>query len=114
MSFNTDHALETFKSLISISVELLRSLLLLNGGAIVALLAYIGQASNGAVVALGAVFRSPRRPSPRCVARARSPSAPSRSSPTPATDRSMPNKRRGSWGDDEHRAPLAARRRVGR
>lgn len=54
MSFNTDHALETYKSLISISVELLRSLLLLNGGAIVALLAYIGQAKNGTEVAKNA------------------------------------------------------------
>jgi hypothetical protein len=54
MSFNTDHALETYKSLISISVELLRSFLLLNGGAIVALLAYIGQAENGAEVAKNA------------------------------------------------------------
>jgi hypothetical protein len=51
MTFNDEHAIETYKSLISISVELLKSLLLLNGGAIVALLAYIGQAKNGAEVA---------------------------------------------------------------
>jgi len=51
MTFNADHALETYKSLISISVELLKSLLLLNGGAIVALLAYLGQATNGPAVA---------------------------------------------------------------
>lgn len=54
MTFNADHTLETYKSLISISVELLKSLLLLNGGAIVALLAYIGQAENGASVARNA------------------------------------------------------------
>jgi hypothetical protein len=54
MSFNTDHTIETYKSLISISVELLKSLLLLNGGAIVALLAYVGQAANGPDVAKNA------------------------------------------------------------
>jgi len=42
-SFTNDHALETFRSLISISVEALKILVLLNGGAIVALLAYLGQ-----------------------------------------------------------------------
>ena len=42
-SFTNDHALETFRSLINISVEALKILVLLNGGAIVALLAYLGQ-----------------------------------------------------------------------
>lgn len=56
MSFNTDHALETYKSLIAISVELLKSLLLLNGGAIVALLAYIGQAASGGLMLSALAF----------------------------------------------------------
>lgn len=51
MTFNRDHALETYRSLISISIEFLRALLLLNGGAIVALLAYLGQVENGAEIA---------------------------------------------------------------
>ena len=54
MSFNEDHALETYKSLITISVEVVKALLYLNGGAIVALLAYVGQAQNGAAVAKNA------------------------------------------------------------
>jgi hypothetical protein len=44
MSINDDHALETYKSLISFGTEALRAFQLLNGGAIVALLAYLGQA----------------------------------------------------------------------
>ena len=52
MSFKDEHAIETYKSLISFSTELLRSLLLLNGGAIVALLAYLGQAKEGTILAL--------------------------------------------------------------
>ena len=56
MSFNADHALETYKSLITISFEVLRSLLLLNGGAIIALLAYLGQAKNGAEIAKHATY----------------------------------------------------------
>lgn len=56
MSFDEDHALETYKSLISISVEVVKALMYLNGGAIVALLAYIGQAQNGAVVAKHATW----------------------------------------------------------
>lgn len=51
MTFNMGHALETYRSLISISIEFLRALLLLNGGAIVALLAYLGQAEDGAELA---------------------------------------------------------------
>lgn len=51
MTYNRDHALETYRSLITISIEFLRALLLLNGGAIVALLAYLGQVENGAEIA---------------------------------------------------------------
>src|SRR2546430_2679639 len=43
MSFNDEHAIETYKSLISISTEAFKALQLLNGGAVVALLAYLGQ-----------------------------------------------------------------------
>ena len=43
MSFNDEHAIETYKSLISISTEAFKALQLLNGGAAVALLAYLGQ-----------------------------------------------------------------------
>jgi hypothetical protein len=43
MNFNDEHAIETYKSLISISVEAFKALQWLNGGAVVALLAYIGQ-----------------------------------------------------------------------
>lgn len=45
MSFNDEHAIETYKSLISISTEAFKALQLLNGGAVVALLAYLGQAA---------------------------------------------------------------------
>jgi hypothetical protein len=53
----TDRATETFKSLVSISTEALKSLLLLNGGAIVALLAYLGQ--SGEARASAHFMRSP-------------------------------------------------------
>lgn len=43
MSFNDEHAIETYKSLISISVEAFKALQWLNGGAVVVLLAYMGQ-----------------------------------------------------------------------
>jgi hypothetical protein len=43
MNFKHEHAIETYKSLISISTEAFKALQLLNGGAIVALLAFIGQ-----------------------------------------------------------------------
>lgn len=42
-SSSNDHAMETYRSLITISIEALKVLVLLNGGAIVALLAYLGQ-----------------------------------------------------------------------
>lgn len=51
MDFNDEHAIETYKSLISISVEGLKTLQLINGGAVVALLAYLGQVSNRAQLA---------------------------------------------------------------
>ena len=51
MDFNDEHAIETYKSLISISVEGLKALQLVNGGAVVALLAYLGQVSNRAELA---------------------------------------------------------------
>src|SRR5574341_572110 len=41
-----EHAIETFKSLIQISVEGLKLLALLNGGAAVALLAYLGNVAG--------------------------------------------------------------------
>lgn len=41
-----EHAVETFKSLIQISVEALKLLALLNGGAAVALLAYLGNVAG--------------------------------------------------------------------
>jgi len=43
MSFNDEHAIETYKSLISISTEGFKALQLLNGGAVLAVLAYLGQ-----------------------------------------------------------------------
>ncbi len=46
MGFDEDQALETYKSMISVGTEALKALLLINGGAIVALLAYLGQASG--------------------------------------------------------------------
>jgi len=51
MDFNEEHAVETYKSLISISTEGMKALQLVNGGAVVALLAYLGQVSNRASIA---------------------------------------------------------------
>lgn len=48
MSDITEHTLETYRSLVTIAVQSLKVLQLLNGGAIVALLAYLGQISNRA------------------------------------------------------------------
>ena len=42
MAIEDEHAVETFKSLVQISLEGLKLLALLNGGAVVALLAYMG------------------------------------------------------------------------
>lgn len=51
MTFDEKHALETYKSLISISTEGMKALQLVNGGAVVALLAYLGQSSDRATLA---------------------------------------------------------------
>jgi len=42
-----EHFLETYRSLISISLEGFRYLALINGGAVVALIAYLGNTSSG-------------------------------------------------------------------
>ena len=47
MTFDEEHALETYKSLISVSMEGLKTLLLVNGGAVVAIVAFLGQSSLG-------------------------------------------------------------------
>lgn len=41
--FAHEHAIETFKSLVTLATEGLKTLVLINGGAVVALLAYLGQ-----------------------------------------------------------------------
>lgn len=51
IDFAAEQALETYRSMISIGTESLKALQLINGGAIVAILAYLGQAANGATVA---------------------------------------------------------------
>jgi len=43
-----DHTFETYKSMISISIEGIKSLVLLNGGAIIAMIGYLGQITNRA------------------------------------------------------------------
>lgn len=45
------HAIETFKSLPSVAIEMLKSIILINGGAAVAMLAFLGQAPQGRVLA---------------------------------------------------------------
>jgi len=42
----TEHTSETYKSMISISVEAMKSLLLINGGAVIAVLTYLGATNN--------------------------------------------------------------------
>lgn len=49
--FKTQHAVETYKSLVQISVAGLKLLALLNGGAAVALLAYLGNIAGKGVAA---------------------------------------------------------------
>ncbi len=49
--FQTEHAIETYKSLVQISVAGLKLLALLNGGAAVALLAYLGNIAGKGVAA---------------------------------------------------------------
>ena len=51
MPFREDHLVETYKSLVLISIEGLKALLLINGGAVVALLAFLGQSSLGPAIA---------------------------------------------------------------
>src|SRR6266550_2692583 len=51
MGFSEDQALETYKSMITIGTEALKALQLINGGAIVALLVYLGQAPERAHLA---------------------------------------------------------------
>jgi hypothetical protein len=51
VTFNDEHAIETYKSLINIGTEGLKVLLLLNGGATMALLGYLGQVSSRSQVA---------------------------------------------------------------
>lgn len=46
MTFDEEHALETYKSLIGLGTETLKAMQLLNGGAIVAILAYLGQVKS--------------------------------------------------------------------
>ena len=47
MTFDEEHVLETYKSLMSVSMEGLKVLLLINGGTVVALLAFLGQSTLG-------------------------------------------------------------------
>lgn len=55
-TFNEQHAVETYKSLIAISTEGFRALQLLNGGAIVALLTYLGHLTDPAKAATKAAW----------------------------------------------------------
>jgi hypothetical protein len=50
-TFDDQHALETYKSLIAISTEAFKALQLLNGGAVVALLTYLGHLDTSSKVA---------------------------------------------------------------
>lgn len=45
----TEHDSETYKSMISISVEAMKSLLLVNGGAVIAVLSYLGAINSPAI-----------------------------------------------------------------
>lgn len=56
MTFQDDHKIETYKSMISISVEGLKTLLLINGGAVVVMLAYLGQSARGWEIAPHAMW----------------------------------------------------------
>ena len=51
MDFREEHAIETYRSLISITLAGLKTLMLINGGAVVAILAYLGQSPQGPVLA---------------------------------------------------------------
>ena len=50
MNYNEEHSIETYKSLISIAQFGLRFVLIINGGAMVAVLAFIGDISSSAGV----------------------------------------------------------------
>lgn len=56
MSFLEEHAAETYRSMISVSVEGFKTLLLINGGAVVAMLAYLGQSTHGPELAARAAW----------------------------------------------------------
>ena len=49
--FRKEHAIETYRSLISITLAGLKTLMLINGGAVVAILAYLGQSPQGPTLA---------------------------------------------------------------
>jgi hypothetical protein len=51
MQFAESHRLETYKSLVAISIEAFKALQLVNGAAIVVLLGYLGQVSGRAALA---------------------------------------------------------------
>lgn len=51
MDFRKEHAIETYRSLITIALAGLKTLMLINGGAVVALLAYLGQSPLGPTLA---------------------------------------------------------------
>jgi hypothetical protein len=46
MSHEDDHRLETYRSMIAIALEAMKCVVLLNGGAVVALLAFLGQVAS--------------------------------------------------------------------
>jgi len=48
LQFQREHAIETYKSLITISVEVFKACFLINGGAIVAVLAFLGSVAADA------------------------------------------------------------------
>jgi hypothetical protein len=47
MSNQDEHAIETYKSLVTLSLEGLKAILLINGGAVVAMLTFLGHAQHG-------------------------------------------------------------------
>lgn len=53
MTFQEEHKLETYKSLIGISTEAFKALQYLNGGAVFAVLTYLGQLDNPSTEILG-------------------------------------------------------------
>lgn len=56
MNFKQEHAIETYRSLINIANQAFKGLQFLNGGAVVALLAYFGQVSTASDTLLRAKF----------------------------------------------------------